>query len=135
MSSAASNFRNHRHQQLWPRGLSLSSIPPKFHYLSLLSPTQCVSILPVEFALSLEKLANEKLLLLHSVAEKNKDVLLIDFVETEFLAEQVEAFKKISEYVQLRIVRKGHGMLLLRDDVFVAVESDVMLSGVLIVAV
>ncbi|XP_048437739.1 ferritin-2, chloroplastic-like isoform X5 [Pyrus x bretschneideri] len=132
MSSAASNFRNHRHQQLWPRGLSLSSIPPKFHYLSLLSPTQCVSILPVEFALSLEKLANEKLLLLHS---KNKDVLLIDFVETEFLAEQVEAFKKISEYVQLRIVRKGHGMLLLRDDVFVAVESDVMLSGVLIVAV
>ncbi|XP_048437734.1 ferritin, chloroplastic-like isoform X1 [Pyrus x bretschneideri] len=90
MSSAASNFRNHRHQQLWPRGLSLSSIPPKFHYLSLLSPTQCVSILPaVEFALSLEKLANEKLLLLHSVAEKNKDVLLIDFVETEFLAEQV----------------------------------------------
>ncbi|KAM1142257.1 hypothetical protein ACFX19_042808 [Malus domestica] len=39
--------RNHCHQQLWLRSSSLSSIPPKFHYLSLLSPTQCVSILPV----------------------------------------------------------------------------------------
>ncbi|KAM1621762.1 hypothetical protein ACFX1X_020529 [Malus domestica] len=38
--------RNHCHQQLWLRSSSLSSIPPKFHYLSLLSLTQCVSILP-----------------------------------------------------------------------------------------
>ncbi|KAM1251770.1 hypothetical protein ACFX13_040690 [Malus domestica] len=38
--------RNHCHQQLWLRSSSLSSIPPKFHYLSLLSPTQCVSIFP-----------------------------------------------------------------------------------------
>ncbi|KAM2071500.1 hypothetical protein ACFX1T_039931 [Malus domestica] len=52
--------RNHCHQQLWLRSSSLSSIPPKFHYLSLLSPTQCVSIFPsMELALSLEKLANE----------------------------------------------------------------------------
>ncbi|KAM1331962.1 hypothetical protein ACFX2H_044060 [Malus domestica] len=38
--------RNHRHQQLWLRSSSSSSIPSKFHYLSLLSPTHCVSILP-----------------------------------------------------------------------------------------
>ncbi|PQP97714.1 ferritin-3 chloroplastic [Prunus yedoensis var. nudiflora] len=65
----------------------------------------------MELALSLEKLTNEKLFNLHHVAEKNKDVQLIDFVESEFLTEQVEAIKKISEYVaQLRRVGKGHGV-------------------------
>ncbi|CAI8586342.1 unnamed protein product [Vicia faba] len=65
----------------------------------------------MELALSLEKLTNEKLLNLHSVASKNGDVNLADFVESEFLGEQVEAIKKISEYVaQLRRVGKGHGV-------------------------
>ncbi|KAG5053105.1 ferritin-4, chloroplastic-like isoform X1 [Glycine soja] len=64
----------------------------------------------MELALSLEKLTNEKLLNLHSVATKNGDVQLADFVETEYLGEQVEAIKRISEYVaQLRRVGKGHG--------------------------
>ncbi|XP_050387727.1 ferritin-4, chloroplastic-like [Argentina anserina] len=77
----------------------------------------------MELALSLEKLTNEKLLNLHHVADKNKDVQLSDFVESEFLAEQVEAIKKISEYVaQLRRVGKGHGVwhfdqMLLHDEV------------------
>ncbi|KAF2319162.1 hypothetical protein GH714_013650 [Hevea brasiliensis] len=63
----------------------------------------------MELALSLEKLTNEKLLNLHSVAEQNHDAQLTDFIESEFLAEQVEAIKKISEYVaQLRRVGKGH---------------------------
>ncbi|XP_047181865.1 ferritin-2, chloroplastic [Vigna umbellata] len=65
----------------------------------------------MELALSLEKLTNEKLLQLHSVATKNGDVQLADFVESEFLAEQVESIKRISEYVaQLRRVGKGHGV-------------------------
>ncbi|CAI9762271.1 unnamed protein product [Fraxinus pennsylvanica] len=65
----------------------------------------------MELALSLEKLTNEKLLNLHAVASRNNDVQLSDFVESEFLAEQVEAIKKISEYVaQLRRVGKGHGV-------------------------
>ncbi|KAL9231459.1 hypothetical protein vseg_006686 [Gypsophila vaccaria] len=65
----------------------------------------------MELALSLEKLTNEKLLSLHHVAEKNNDVQLQEFVEGEFLSEQVEAIKKISEYVaQLRRVGKGHGV-------------------------
>ncbi|KAG7574345.1 Ferritin-like diiron domain [Arabidopsis suecica] len=64
----------------------------------------------MELALSLEKLVNEKLLNLHSVASKNNDVHLADFIESEFLTEQVEAIKMISEYVaQLRRVGKGHG--------------------------
>ncbi|ONI03809.1 hypothetical protein PRUPE_6G283700 [Prunus persica] len=65
----------------------------------------------MELALSLEKLTNEKLLNLHKVAEHNNDAQLTDFVETEFLAEQVEAIKKIADYVtQLRRVGKGHGV-------------------------
>uniref|UniRef100_A0A6N2LTS4 Ferritin n=1 Tax=Salix viminalis TaxID=40686 RepID=A0A6N2LTS4_SALVM len=65
----------------------------------------------MELALSMEKLTNEKLLNLHSVADRNNDVQLTDFVETEFLTEQVESIKKISEYVaQLRRVGKGHGV-------------------------
>nr|GMD90705.1 ferritin-3, chloroplastic-like [Ipomoea batatas] len=56
----------------------------------------------MELALSLEKLVNEKLLNLHAMT---------DFVESEFLEEQVEAIKKISVYVtQLRRVGKGHGV-------------------------
>ncbi|KAG7030652.1 hypothetical protein SDJN02_04689 [Cucurbita argyrosperma subsp. argyrosperma] len=65
----------------------------------------------MELALSLEKLTNDKLLHLHKVAAENNDVQLTEFVESEFLGEQVEAIKKISEYVaQLRRVGMGHGV-------------------------
>ncbi|KAK1264952.1 hypothetical protein QJS04_geneDACA010662 [Acorus gramineus] len=64
----------------------------------------------MELSLALEKLVNEKLLNLHAVAERCGDVQMMEFVESEFLGEQVEAIKKISEYVsQLRRVGKGHG--------------------------
>ncbi|WJX28004.1 Dysferlin [Trifolium repens] len=39
---------------------------------------------------SLEKLVNEKLLNLHSVADRNNDPQLADFIESEFLDEQSE---------------------------------------------
>ncbi|KAL2227383.1 ferritin-2, chloroplastic [Sesamum indicum] len=80
----------------------------------------------MELALSLEKLTNEKLLNLHAIASRNNDVQLTDFIESEFLAEQVESIKKISEYVaQLRRVGKGHGVwhfdqMLLREEAIVA---------------
>ncbi|KAM2566967.1 hypothetical protein TB1_009408 [Malus domestica] len=65
----------------------------------------------MELALSLEKLTNEKLLNLHKVGDQNNDPQLMDFIESEFLAEQVEAIKKIADYVtQLRRVGKGHGV-------------------------
>ncbi|PSS34714.1 Ferritin-3 like [Actinidia chinensis var. chinensis] len=65
----------------------------------------------MELALLLEKLTNEKLLNLHSVADRNKDPQMADFIESEFLTEQVEAIKKIADYVtQLRLVGKGHGV-------------------------
>nr|ABO21681.1 ferritin 3 [Triticum aestivum] len=67
----------------------------------------------MELALALEKLVNEKLHNLHSVrATRCNDPQLTDFVESEFLQEQVDAIKKISEYVsQLRRVGKGHGQV------------------------
>ncbi|XP_057983703.1 ferritin-3, chloroplastic-like [Malania oleifera] len=65
----------------------------------------------MELALSLEKLTNEKLLNLHSVAEENNDAQMAEFIEREFLSEQVEAIKKIADYVtQLRLVGRGHGV-------------------------
>ncbi|XP_020581860.1 ferritin-4, chloroplastic-like [Phalaenopsis equestris] len=65
----------------------------------------------MELALSLERLVNEKLLYLHSVATRCNDPNTTQFIEGEFLEEQVEAIKKISEYVaQLKRVGKGHGV-------------------------
>ncbi|KAE9615129.1 putative ferroxidase [Lupinus albus] len=65
----------------------------------------------MELALSLERLNNEKLLNLHSIANEKNDVQLVDFIENEFLVGQVEDIKKISEYVaQLRMMGNGHGI-------------------------
>ncbi|XP_004972165.2 ferritin-1, chloroplastic-like [Setaria italica] len=62
----------------------------------------------MELALALEKLVDEKLHNLH-VATRCNDPQLTDFIGSEFLADQVEDIKKISEYVaQLRRVGKGH---------------------------
>ncbi|KAL2541446.1 Ferritin-1 [Abeliophyllum distichum] len=61
----------------------------------------------MELTLSLEKLTNEKLLNLHSVADKNNDPQMAEFIESEFLQEQVEDIKEVAEYVtQLRMVGK-----------------------------
>ncbi|WOL17990.1 hypothetical protein Cni_G26783 [Canna indica] len=74
-------------------------------------PEKGDALYAMELALSLEKLTNEKLLNLHNVAQNCNDVQMADFVESEFLGEQVESIKKISEYVsQLRRVGKGHGV-------------------------
>jgi ferritin heavy chain len=65
----------------------------------------------MELALAMEKLVSEKLLSLHQVAADNNDPEMCDFIEGEFLNEQVEAIKKIAGYVsQLRRVGKGHGV-------------------------
>merc|ERR1719378_1433771 len=65
----------------------------------------------MELTLSLEKLVNDKLLTLHKVAEEANDPQMTDFIEGNFLEEQVEAIKEISGYVsQLRRVGMGHGV-------------------------
>ena len=65
----------------------------------------------MELALSMEKLNYEKLLDLHKTADAAGDPQLCDYVESDFLAEQVEAIKKLGVYVsQLRRIGKGHGV-------------------------
>ncbi|OAY74400.1 Ferritin-3, chloroplastic [Ananas comosus] len=74
-------------------------------------PEKGDALYAMELALALEKLTNEKLLNLHGVAGRCNDPEMQSFIESEFLEEQVEAIKKISEYVaQLRRVGKGHGV-------------------------
>jgi len=65
----------------------------------------------MELALSLEKLNYEKLVDVHRVADEQGDPSLTDFIEGEYLEEQVEAIKKVSTYVsQLRRIGKGEAV-------------------------
>lgn len=60
-------------------------------------------------ALDLEKTVNQSLLDLHKIASKNNDAQLADFLEGEFLEEQVEAIKKLGDYVT-QVKRCGPGL-------------------------
>ncbi|KAI4504340.1 hypothetical protein M0802_000811 [Mischocyttarus mexicanus] len=62
-------------------------------------------------ALSLEKKVNESLLELHAIAAKHSDANFMDYLETEFLQEQVDSIKKIADYVtNLEMVGEGLGI-------------------------
>ncbi|XP_044728340.1 soma ferritin [Chrysoperla carnea] len=62
-------------------------------------------------ALSLEKKVNDSLLDLHRVATTHNDANFCDFLETEFLQEQVDAIKEIADNVtQLKRVGEGLGV-------------------------
>jgi len=53
----------------------------------------------LEDALALEKKVNESLLAIHTTASDNNDAHLADFLESEFLDEQVEAINKLSKLI------------------------------------
>merc|ERR1711998_679771 len=75
--------------------------PPTF-YESALSA--------MEAALQLERDVNESLLNMHKVADENNDAQFTDFLEGNFLNEQVEEIKQISDHVtNLRRVGTGLG--------------------------
>lgn len=64
----------------------------------------------MQAALALEKSVNQSLLDLHKVAGNHGDAQMTDFLEGEFLKEQVESIKQISDYVtQLKMVGTGLG--------------------------
>lgn len=61
-------------------------------------------------ALDLERRVNESLLELHGVAGKHNDAHLSDFLEGEFLTEQVESIKEISGFItRLKLAGPGLG--------------------------
>jgi len=64
----------------------------------------------MQMALSLERNVNQTLLDLHKSASQQNDSHLTDFLEGEFLDEQVESIKQISSYItQLKRVGAGLG--------------------------
>lgn len=60
-------------------------------------------------ALKLEKKVNEDLLQLHTLASTHNDPNLLDFLETEFLQEQVDSIKEIADHVT-NLERVGTGL-------------------------
>ncbi|CAH8500815.1 unnamed protein product [Dicrocoelium dendriticum] len=64
----------------------------------------------METALELEKTVNKSLLELHTIASNHNDAQFTDFLEDQFLKEQVESMKEISDHVtNLRRVGSGLG--------------------------
>ncbi|XP_032813987.1 ferritin heavy chain [Petromyzon marinus] len=53
----------------------------------------------VQLALQLEKNVNQSLLDLHALGSKENDPQLCDFLESHYLEEQVEAIKKLGDFV------------------------------------
>eukprot|EP01094_Clydonella_sp_ATCC50884_P010267 TRINITY_DN1983_c0_g1_i1.p1 TRINITY_DN1983_c0_g1~~TRINITY_DN1983_c0_g1_i1.p1 ORF type:complete len:169 (+),score=87.53 TRINITY_DN1983_c0_g1_i1:79-585(+) len=63
----------------------------------------------LEDALALEKSVNESLLKLHAVASAKGDAQMCDYLEGEFLKEQVEGEKEIADMIT-RLKRVGEGL-------------------------
>lgn len=64
----------------------------------------------MKVTLHLEKSVNQSLLDLHKICTSHDDAQMADFLETEFLEEQVKAIKEIGEHItQLKRVGDGVG--------------------------
>jgi len=63
----------------------------------------------MQAALALEKSVNQSLLDLHAVASSHNDAQMCDFIESNYLTEQVEAIKTLADYVT-NLKRVGPGM-------------------------
>jgi len=64
----------------------------------------------MQVALQLEKSVNQSLLDLHKVCSSHEDAQMADFIESEYLSEQVDAIKEIGDHItQLKRVGPGLG--------------------------
>merc|ERR1711970_1501470 len=63
----------------------------------------------MEAALQLEKTVNQSLLDLHKCADSKGDAHLCDFIEAEYLGEQVDGIKSIGHWI-IKIKRAGDGL-------------------------
>lgn len=75
--------------------------PPKYDYQTGLEA--------MEAALDLERRVNESLLKIHELASKHSDAHLTDFLEAEYLDEQVKAIKQLGEFIT-NLKRVGPGL-------------------------
>lgn len=60
-------------------------------------------------ALALERKVNQALLDLHKVADSHGDAQMMDFIETEYLEEQVESIKELGDMIT-NLKRVGPGL-------------------------
>jgi len=71
--------------------------------LGTINPPECQewqgALTGLEAALELEKKVNKSLLDLHKLADGHSDPHLTDFIEGEFLTEQVESIKQLADMV------------------------------------
>ncbi|KAH9518502.1 hypothetical protein Btru_016964 [Bulinus truncatus] len=63
----------------------------------------------MQVALQLEKSVNQSLLDLHKLCTSHEDPQMADFLESEYLEEQVESIKKIGDYIT-NLKRVGTGL-------------------------
>lgn len=63
----------------------------------------------LQAALALEKHVNQSYLDLHKLADSHGDPQMMDFIEEEFLSEQVEDIKKLGDHLT-NIKRVGPGL-------------------------
>ncbi|XP_065333844.1 soma ferritin isoform X1 [Cloeon dipterum] len=66
-------------------------------------------LLALQFALFLEKKVNQSLLDMHKVSSDRNDPQFCDFIECEYLKEQVESMKKLSDLIT-NVNRVGEGL-------------------------
>lgn len=73
----------------------------------------------LETALQMEKEINKSLLALHQVAEDSNDPQFSDFIEGNFLSEQVESMKQLADMLTTlnRVGNDGLGLFLFDKDV------------------
>jgi len=114
---ASEEEREHAHKLMEYQNLRggkviLNTIPGvSLDFLNLNSTSNDV-LLSFEKALDMEQRVYESLLKVHKTADEEKDPQFTDFIEGEFLKEQVEALNDVAKYVsQLkRIGNNGHGI-------------------------
>lgn len=63
----------------------------------------------LQVALELEKQVNDALLDLHKLSSKHEDAHLTDFIEEDFLEDQVETIKQLGDYIT-NLKRVGPGL-------------------------
>jgi len=64
----------------------------------------------MQVAMQLEKSVNQSLIDLHKVCSSHEDAQMADFIESEYLSEQVDAIKEIGDHItQLKRVGPGLG--------------------------
>ena len=112
---ASDEEREHAHKLMKYQNMRGGEVVLKDIVLDNISLDDCGSVdvkRSFEIALDLERQVYNSLLVLHKTAEEANDPQFADFIEGEYLEEQVEAISEIEKYISMlnRIGGDGHGI-------------------------